>query len=383
MEYRIIDGDTHINEAPDLWEKRVPQRLKDRAPKLIKAPHGGAAWSFEGGKELKSVSPTLNVLGVSPVQWTLFCEGYEELSPGAWVPEERFKDMAVDMIDTHVLYPSFVMGGAQVYSRSDRDLQITCVQAYNDWMNEFSLADRDKLWGLATLPVTGVEDAMNEAKRLRDLPGIRGIQLTAFPNGHDTPRHEVDDPFWGLMEEMDMPVTIHVGFSDGGEVEDMTDDEVVKDTMAGLTLPRLNVGRQAVPTVPILSHFVLGGVFQRHPKLRLGLAEVGIGWLPFFMEQTDFNYVRHRFWSNGHLERLPSEYVRDHVWATFQEDNYGLRSRDLILENIMWSSDYPHSGSDWPNSRQSIANQTRGWPELETKMVLNENASRFFGIDGG
>ena len=55
MEYRIIDGDTHINEAPDLWEKRVPQRLKDRAPKLIKAPHGGAAWSFDGGKELKSV----------------------------------------------------------------------------------------------------------------------------------------------------------------------------------------------------------------------------------------------------------------------------------------------------------------------------------------
>jgi len=381
VNFKIVDGDTHIIEAPDLWQTRVSEKFREKAPILVKAPHGGAAWSYEGGKEIKSVSPTLNVLGISPVQWTLFCEGYEDLSPGAWVPEERIKDMAIDMIDTHIIYPSFVMGGAQVYSRKDRELQIACVQAYNDWMNEFSMTDPDKLWGLATLPVTGVEDAMNEARRVKDLPGIRGIQITSFPNGHDVPQHDVDDPFWSLLEEIDMPALIHVGFSDGGEVEDMVAEEVVRDSMAGLTLPRINHARQAVPTIPILSHFVLGGVFQRHPKLRLGLAEVGIGWLPFFMEQTDFNYVRHRFWSNGHLERLPSEYVQDHVWSTFQEDTYGLRSRELMIEKIMWSSDYPHSGTDWPNSRQSIGNQTRGWSEDDKKAVLHSNGCTLFGID--
>ena len=270
--------------------------------------------------------------------------------------------------------------GARIYSE-EPELQIACVQAYNDWMNEFSMTDPDKLWGLATLPVTGVEDAMNEARRVKDLPGIRGIQITSFPNGHDVPQHDVDDPFWSLLEEIDMPALIHVGFSDGGEVEDMVAEEVVRDSMAGLTLPRINHARQAVPTIPILSHFVLGGVFQRHPKLRLGLAEVGIGWLPFFMEQTDFNYVRHRFWSNGHLERLPSEYVQDHVWSTFQEDTYGLRSRELMIEKIMWSSDYPHSGTDWPNSRQSIGNQTRGWGEDDKKAVLHSNGCTLFGID--
>ncbi len=380
MDYKIVDGDTHINEPPGVWLERVPERFKDVAPRIVKAGHGGAAWSFDGGREIKSISPTINVLGVSPVKWTLLCENFEDLSPGAWVPEERVKDMAVDMIDIHVLYPTYVMGGAQCYSRRDREVQIACVRAYNDWMSEFSSADPEKLWGLATLPVTGVEDAMEEARRVKDLPGIRGIQLTAFPNGHDQPRHDVDDPFWSLAEEMDMPLTIHVGFSDGGEIEDMDPDAVADDAFGKLTLPLLNVGRQAVPSIGLLSHFVLGGVFQRHPKLRLGFAEVGIAWIPFFMEQTDFNYVRHRFWSNGHLERLPSEYVRDHIYSTFQEDNYGLRNRDLILDNIMWSSDYPHSGSDWPFSRQSINNQTRGWPAEEKERVLSSNGHRLFGV---
>lgn len=381
MSNLVVDADTHINEPPGLWQDRVAARFKEQAPKVVKAPHGGIAWAFDEGREIKSISPTINVLGISPVKWTLFCDRFEDLSPGAWIPEERFKDMAIDMINIHVIYPTYVMGGAQCYSKRNREVQIACVQAYNNWMSEFSSADLTKLWGLATLPVTGVEDAMDEARRVRDLPGIRGIQLTAFPNGHDQPRHDVDDSFWSLMEELDMPVTIHVGFSDGGEIEDMDPGEVEGDSFAKLTLPTLNVGRQGVASIGLLSHFVLGGVFERHPRLKLGFAEVGVGWLPFFMEQTDFNFVRHRFWSNGHLHKLPSEYVRERVYSTFQEDHYGLRNRDLMMDNIMWSSDYPHSGSDWPNSRQSISTQMRDCSANEREKMLSSNAHRFYRME--
>ena len=132
----------------------------------------------------------------------------------------------------------------------------------------------------------------------------------------------------------------------------------------------LNVSRQGASTIPIFSQLILGGVLERHPKLRIGVAEVGVGWLPFFMEQTDDNYVRHRFWTGNHLKLLPSDYLKRQLFSTFQQDTYGIKNREYMIDNIMWSSDYPHSGADWPNSRVTIANHMRGVPDDEQRKIL-------------
>ncbi len=382
---RIVDSDTHINEPADLWQSRLPAALRDLAPKVLRGSHGGQVWSFEGGKRTASITPLCNVLGVSPVKWELLCQDYGDLPPGAGAPEPRLRDMDIDMVDAHVLYPTYVMAGAQVYSKRDRGLQIACVRAYNDWISEFASYNPDRLYALGTLPVTGVEDALEEARRVRELPGIRAIQMTAFPNGSTQSNPSADEPFWSLMEEMEMPCAIHVGFSEGGEIEaagEAADERESKDSFGTLTLARLNQERLAVSTIPLMSQFILGGILERHPRLRLGLAEVGIGWIPFFLEQTTFNFMRHRFWTNDHLSMLPKDYFRRQCFATFQEDYYGLRNRDLIgVECLQWSSDYPHSGTDWPNSQNSITNQMRGIPEEEQRLILGGNALRMFGID--
>lgn len=378
MNYFIIDGDTHMNEPHDVWQSRVPSKLRDRAPKIERGEHG-EVWSYEGGERTRSVNLLCNIVGLSPTKWSLFCDSYSDLPKGAFYPEARLADMDIDMVTAHVLYPTYVMAGAQEYTSKDRELQIACVQAYNNWMSEFCSVNPGRLLGLAMVPVTSVDDAITEAQRVRKLTGIQGILLTCWPNGSAVPDYNLDKRFWQVIEDLAIGCTIHVGFFGGGEAGTAQTSKK-EDSTSQITLPRLNVSRQGVNTIPIFSQLILGGVLERHPNLRIGVAEVGVGWIPFFMEQTDDNYQRHRFWTQSHLKMLPSEYLKRQLYATFQIDTYGVKNREFMLNNIMWSSDYPHSGADWPNSRTNINNHLRGVPEDEQRKILSDNAMRLYNI---
>jgi predicted TIM-barrel fold metal-dependent hydrolase len=386
VNFPIVDADTHINEAPDLWTKRVPRKFTDRAPRLVDTGKGTKAWNFETRQ--MTITPLVNAVGVSPVQWTLKGNSYDAGRPGGWDPAARVEDMAIDMVGIHVLFPTYVLAGGAAFSDDDREFQIACVRAYNDWISEFASYAPDRFIALGLTPTTGVDDMIAEAKRCRDLTGIHGLLLTLWPNGHDKPKHEEDDRFWSVAEDLDLAMIIHVGFQEDSEVEAagaaaeaQAADKDKEDRTDRITLPMLNQERQAISTIPIMSHFILGGVLERHPRLRIGVAEVGAGWVPFFLEQTDDNFSRHRFWTNCKLSMLPSEYWHRQCFATFQLDRYAIRNRDLVgVNTMMWSSDYPHSGADWPSSRTSIDAQMRGVPEEDQRLILYENALRLYGL---
>ena len=104
---------------------------------------------------------------------------------------------------------------------------------------------------------------------------------------------------------------------------------------------------------------VLGGVFERHPDLKLVVAESDAGWLPHYMYRMD-----HAARMNAEggivkgLSKLPSEYIRANVYATFQDDLTAYHTLDLFpYEHLLWASDFPHTDSTWPKSRQLIADQ--------------------------
>jgi len=372
--YNIIDADGHVTEPSDLWSKRVPKNLLDRAPQPIKLPNGGDGWSFEGGKRIRPLIPPTNSGGLAPHQVTPDTViTYETIRPSHYDGAERLKDMDLDGIYAQVIYSTVGLGGAASFT-SERDVQVACVRAYNDWLaDDFCAADPRRLYGVALAPTTGVDDIIAEANYAQK-KGLKGIILTRWPNGGQRPTPD-DDKFWRYAEDNDLPIAVHFGPDFGPTIiqgEGMGPDQVALGT----------INKAGVSGIPVLDSFMGQAIAERYPKIRIMLVESNIGWIPCYLEQADDRWLHYRFYTGkAHLKLAPSEAWRRNYWASFMCDRFGVEVRHWIgVDRIMWSTDYPHGGHEWPSSRNQFDRLFRDVPDEEVKMIVHDNAARFYGI---
>ena len=100
---------------------------------------------------------------------------------------------------------------------------------------------------------------------------------------------------------------------------------------------------------------------ERHPKLKFVSVEGNIGWLGYWLEKSDRTYKRHRHWTKLELPNPPSHYYFRQIYSTFIEDEIGMMIRKEIgVDNMMWSSDYPHTDTTWPDSKKYIEENFAG-----------------------
>ena len=373
IDYPIIDSDAHVNEPPDLWQTRVPSRLRQRAPKVLHTPEGDV-WSFDDGAKTRPLGLTATA-GLSYLQFRPSGMRYDSIRPGSFDTTARLADLDADGIYAAVLYPSVTLAGARTYSE-DRELQRACVRAYNEWLLEFCAPSGGRLIPQAILPTTGTDDALDELHWAM-AHGHRGAVIAAFPNGTYEPAAE-DDRFWAVAEEAEFPLGIHIGsFTDSG----------LKPTMALGTLSFLaNAGgtKAGADAIPATTRVLFSGACDKFPRLRFVVVEANIGWIPTAMEQLDDMFLRYRWYTGAHalMPTMPSRLFHRSFWATFMIDSIGLELRHhLNIDHIMWSTDYPHTGSDWPNSRVTIARLFRGLPKVEVKKMLLDNCRTLYRLD--
>ena len=133
-----------------------------------------------------------------------------------------------------------------------------------------------------------------------------------------------------------------------------------------------------------MSDMIFSGVFERHPDLRLAIVEFELSWLPYVLTNMDYTYrerneeALYRF--KG--DTLPSDFFARNVYLSFQEDAVGIRLRDRIgIDGMMWGSDYPHSESTFPRSRQVLDEILRDVPEAERAKIVCHNTARLYGFD--
>jgi predicted TIM-barrel fold metal-dependent hydrolase len=296
---------------------------------------------------------------------------WDEIRRASYDPKARLAEMELDMIEAQVLYPSLVP--QPKFFGEDPTLQVACVQAYNDWIHELSSFAPNRLIGMPMAPETGVDDVLAELRRVA-ARGDRGLLITGYPSGAEVPTG-ADDRFWAEAQEWDYAIHIHFGFANSLKL--------TSPTGVGYLTSAALIDMGAAMYRP-LADLVYSGVFERFPRLRIVAVEAGIGWIPYFLHHLDDNFLRRRFRADVHLRRMPSEYFKEHVWATFIEDPPGIRQRHEIgVDRIMWSTDYPHTNSNWPNSQRIVSYEFRDVPAAERRMIMRDNAAALYGLDRG
>jgi predicted TIM-barrel fold metal-dependent hydrolase len=236
---------------------------------------------------------------------------------------------------------------------------------YNDWALEFNRYDPDRLCVLPVLPTHAPEAAVAELRRVAKL-GHRGAILSPFEFRCSDSAWE---PLWRAAEETSMPISFHIGRG----TSQVTVVPASWELAAFATVGPLQLDEP-------LAMMVFSGALERHPDLRLVLAESGIGWLPYFVRRMDLEFEKHVGKAQDYrLKSKPSEIFRSQVYATFEEEPLGPSLLPLLgPDNFMWASDYPHPDSTFPHSRQAIDEAFAGLDEAFIEKVTATNCARLY-----
>jgi predicted TIM-barrel fold metal-dependent hydrolase len=379
---KIISVDDHLIEHPRVWQDRLPEKFKERGPKIVENEQGHHVWHYDG-----DVFPQIGlnaVAGKDPKDYGMDPVRYDDMIPGCYDPAQRVKDMDLDGVHAALCFPSFPGFGGGVFLRAkDKDLALECVKAYNDFhIDEWCASAPDRFIPLGLLPAWNAELAAREVERCAE-KGFRSVSFPDSPVPLGLPSFHTDywEPLWDACEAADMPVSLH--FGSGGFTPGFS------------FLPHLagNPGNEAPFAVAIAvfatnswwstADLLFSGALQRHPNLKFMLSEGGVGWIPYLLERIDYTWERHRWYQPIDKETRPSDLFRKHMWGCFIDDFHGVENRHAIgVDRMLIEVDYPHSDSNWPNSRKRVAENLANVPDDEAHMIAELNARQLLRFDG-
>jgi predicted TIM-barrel fold metal-dependent hydrolase len=391
MQYRAISADGHVNEPPNLWVENLPEKFRERGPRVIETPNTkGHAWIMEGQKRP-------SVMGFSSMYFrsskrfdrASLVEGfkqikdrgvrYEDLFPGSYDPTARVDEILEDRIDAEVIFNGVGTVWTGIKLCPDRELALACYKVYNDWIADFQAHAPERFVCNGTLPTTGLDDAIAELYRCAEL-GLRTVQLESYPSGSFTEPTPEDDRFWAAAVELAMPINVHTQFF--FPVGDLGSKITAEGVKAGRERAKtMGVDVQAGSFPVILWRMIQSGVFERFPDLKFVGSEVHTGWVPYYLERFDDSVQRNR--REWGLPMLPSEYFRQNVSVVYIVDEVGAHNRyDIGVANIMWGPDFPHSSSAWPVDYELGLEslQRAGASDSEIERIMWKNAADIYGL---
>jgi predicted TIM-barrel fold metal-dependent hydrolase len=376
LNYKLISCDDHLdlNMLPaDLWIERVPADLIERAPHVVEKD-GRAIWVCDG-ENWGSWAGKAGPAGPKPVYTALDRGGIvdqTERRPG--VAELRLEDMDRDGVYTHVIF-----GPVTSIRHKDPVLRDLFYSIYNDWLADFCQAAPDRLIGVGLLP-PHPEAALAEVRRLIAKGGFKQANLQIA-----TVEPKISDARWEPllveMEKAGMILSFHVTVFASVQ---KAFDPLEGSPGASLGHAKMFVEQFLEPFVDLFSF----GILERHPKLKIVIAEAGAGWLPWIVEELDYRFWRmweaKEFWAKRGgipLVTKPSELFRRQVYTTFQQSDVTVALTQFYGDNLLWATDYPHPDSIWPNSRR-VAEEMMGHLPPETmRKITRDNAARLYGIE--
>jgi predicted TIM-barrel fold metal-dependent hydrolase len=330
----LISSDSHVMEPADLWA-RIPAPFRD---------------------------PVLELVGLVGFKTT-------NQPAGSGDPVARLADQKRDGVEAEILFPN---DGMAIFGLDDGATQQAAFAVYNSWLAEFCQTAPKHLFGVTCIASYDMGAAVKELHRGLDL-GLTGAMIWQVPDAAlpFTSRHY--EPLWAAAAEAGAPVHMHIltGHSYARTMRDLKGSEKIRGA----------VNKKQNDTINSLFDLIFSGVFDRHPKLRIVLAESECGWLPFVLQQWDYYFERFRAKEDLGITRLPSEIFTEHVYCTWLEDFSGTRQFSWWgHDNLMWSNDYPHPNMTFPHSRENVIHHIGNLPKDLQRKLIRDNAIRLYGL---
>jgi len=359
----VYSCDDHLDlraVPPHLWETRLARKDAERGPRVVERD-GQRVWVCEGrvlgGSGNPRGSETLRQLSA------IGRAGIDDDGYRAGNATLRLQDLDRDGLAGSVIYGPLALG----LPIADPSLQEACYAAWNDWaVEEFNAVDPDRLCVLAFLPGHSPEAAAAELQRCASI-GHRGAILDVF---------DIDladrawDRLWAAAHQTGLPISFHLK---GGSWSGLRYEVGKWQSAAFATILPLQLDEP-------LATMLFSGALERHPGLRLVLAESGVSWLPFFLARADMEWRALRAHLDDPTELAPSELFRRQVYATFEEEFFPEQIPAVGADRCMWASDYPHTDSTFPNSLQVIEETLGSLSPEERRKVTATNCACLYGF---
>jgi predicted TIM-barrel fold metal-dependent hydrolase len=360
----IYSCDDHLDLSavpPGLWESRLSGADAERGPHVVKRDKG-SAWVCEDAVMGRSGMPP-NAELVKKFS-AIGRAGIEDDGYRAGNPALRLQDLDRDGVSASVIYGPLSLG----FPIKDPALQSACYAAWNDWaIEEFNAVAPDRLCILAFLPSHSPDAAAAELERCA-ARGHRGAIVGVFDIDVGDPAW---DRLWAAAQATGLPISFHIK---GGTSSKLSYQIGKWQSAAFATLLPLQLDEP-------LATMVFSGALERHPGLKLVLAESGVGWLPYFLTRMDMEWRALRDKLDYAPSIAPSELFRRQVLATFEEEPLADQFIPLLgADSCMWASDYPHTDSTFPESRRAIDEALGPLPVEDRRKITATNCARLYGF---
>ena len=349
---KIIDSDAHVFEPHDIWLRYVDASLRDL---VTKTP------GLENGNSTGNDGPPSHFpLGFIPET------GRQDLLQLAAAAETRLRVMDEEGIDKVALFPTHALrlGGVR-----HPQLASALFRAYNDWLADHCAPNKERLLGVAMIPLQEPELAVKEARRAVTELGHRGLFISPHPVDNRNLDDPVYEPLWQLAAELDVPALVHVS--------------------TGIRLPTAGAERfdryslfhlhaHPMEQMTAAGSLILGGVLERHPRLRVGFMEAGCGWVPYWLERMDEHAENYRF-ELTYLKERPSVYFRRQCFVSFELEERAVPyvAETVGTRTLVFASDFPHHDCFYPGAVEKIRQRADLDAELVSAM-LSDNPSRLY-----
>ncbi|HEV7443687.1 MAG TPA: amidohydrolase family protein [Steroidobacteraceae bacterium] len=379
----IVDADTHLIEAADIWTTRAPAAILDRVPHVVDLDDK-PTWVMDGtvlgpaflGGVIRSDGAKIET-DVAYTEW-----GFEDVHPGAYSLKARLAVMDAAGVTTQIAFPNNLGLGGQGVAKASGDVSLlnTCIEIYNDYGAEVQEESGNRVLPMAVMPAWSVDACVREARRAYEM-GMRGVNMTADPSDQGAPdlADPVWEPLWDVCEELALPVHFHIGNSDTSMSFYNTyswgsQTNAIKWAIGGMML-FLGNARSIV-------NIIACGMLERHPELKIVSVESGVGWFPFVMEALHYEMAENAPRELAQLSLTPLEYFQRQIYATtwFEKADIAQVVERLGSDHIMFETDFPHPTCLYPEPLKIAAENLELLTPEARNNILSNNARKLYRL---